>query len=117
MTVFIEMKKIILLSIISLNLIPVFAQTEKVNHNFYGFVRSDFHYNSRINKEGSEGLSVAYPLGKDNDFYGRDLNALPQSGMQSIGTRMGIDFNTNSLGAEATAKYNAILMEQVGIIQ
>lgn len=99
------MKKEILFSLFLANVIFLIAQEKKINYDFYGFVRSDFYYNSRLNKEGSDGLSVAYPLGENNDIYGNDLNAIPQSGMQSIGTRMGVDFSgSKMLGADATAK-------------
>lgn len=80
-------------------------QVKKANLKLYGFVRNDFFYNSRLNKEGTDGLSVLYPLEIKNDAAGNDLNDVPQSEMLAYGTRLGVDISgLDILNSATTAK-------------
>lgn len=80
-------------------------QIKKANFKLYGFVRNDFFYNSRLNKEGTDGLSVLYPLEIKNDAAGNDLNDVPQSEMLAYGTRLGVDVSgLDILNSATTAK-------------
>jgi len=96
---------VVLLLINTIFVVAQEAQEKKISYKFYGFVRNDFFYNTRLNKEGTDGLSVAYPLEVKKDINGKDLNAVPQSEMLSYGTRVGVDLSgIDVLGATTIAK-------------
>lgn len=82
----------------------LFAQDAATSFKLYGFIRNDFYYNSRLNKEALDGIFNLYPepVVLEN---GKDKNDIPNSEMISIGTRLGVDFSGNNLlGAKSTAK-------------
>ena len=73
----------------------VFAQQEptKLSYKLYGFVRTDFCYDSRQGASANEGLFYLYPLDikpDDSDAH-KDLNATPSSGFYAFNTRFGLD--------------------------
>lgn len=75
------------------------------SYKLYGFIRSDLYYNSRQNQEALDGLFNMYPKPIDSDGLGKDKNAVPNSQMLAISTRLGIDFaGTPILGAKSSGK-------------
>jgi len=60
-------------------------------YNFYGFIRNDFYYNSRANEETLDGIFHFFPKPVVPTANSTDINAVPQSEMLSIATRMGVD--------------------------
>jgi hypothetical protein len=80
---------------------------DAVTSKLYGFVRTDYYADSREMYASTQDLFSFYPMYKDLNVNGVDLNALPVSGMTSINTRLGFDFSvpTTFLGAnKAVAK-------------
>lgn len=77
---------------------------EPVKFKLYGFARSDFFYNSRLNVDGIDGLFHLFPKPVDMS-NGVDKNAKPQAEMISIATRLGLDISGNPIfGAKSSAK-------------
>ena len=68
------------------------ALTPKV----YGFVRTDFIADSRKIKSSSLDLFSFYPMYKDFNTDGEDLNAVASSSMSSIVSRFGFELRTPS---------------------
>ncbi len=99
-----NLKKILFLIFSSISLF-LFAQ-EPIKYKFYGFIRSDFHYNSRQNVEAIDGLFHLFPKPIEIDLLtNEDVNAIPQSEMLSIATRFGFDITgADILGAKSSAK-------------
>lgn len=96
------MKKLLLL-LFSLSLLPVAAQEKKFN--FYGFVRTDFFYDSRSSVASCNELFYLYPLAEELDANGNDLNEQSTMGFFSFVTRLGVDVTGQKIGnAEASAK-------------
>ena len=94
---------VILLAICGLSGLAQESKTFKL----YGFVRSDFYSDSRKINASTQDLFSLYPLYKDLNNNGEDLNATPSAGLMSITTRMGLDFESPAgiLGAnKAVAK-------------
>ncbi len=46
--------------------------TNKIDYQFYGFVRGDASYDSRLNVNAFEGLFLLYPLDVNNDANSED---------------------------------------------
>ena len=67
-------------------------------YSFYGFVRNDFFYNSRQNEESLDGIFHFFPKPVVLETDGKDINAIPQSEMLSIATRMGVDIKGGEYG-------------------
>lgn len=84
------------------------GQRENFSYKFYGFVRGDIYYNSRINAEAVDGTFYLYPLNKKLDTDGKDLNAVSNSSFYTFTTRLGIDANgPRARSAETSAKVEA----------
>ncbi len=82
----------------------LFAADNTPSFKLYGFVRSDFYYNSRQNVEAIDGTFHIFPKPIEIS-NGIDKNAVPNSEMISVATRLGIDFKgTPILGAASSAK-------------
>jgi hypothetical protein len=86
--------KIIVALLITCSL-SVFAE-DATAYKFYGFVRSDFYSDSRKIYSTSQDLFSFYPMYKDLNVAGEDLNALSSASLMSITTRMGLDFSTST---------------------
>lgn len=83
----------------------VSAAEPTASYKLYGFVRNDLYYNSRQNTEALDGLFNMIPKSIDQDGLGKDKNAVPNSQMLAISTRLGIDFISSPiLGAKSSAK-------------
>lgn len=69
-----------------------------------GFARVDYIFDTRQTSEAVEGLFTFYPLSKQLDENGDDINATPKANFISIATRLGVRFFTSDfLGAKASA--------------
>ena len=67
------------------------SQKENFSYKFYGHVRGDLFYNSRVNHENVYGLFYLYPKDKALDEDGKDINAGVNGSMSSIYTRLGMN--------------------------
>ena len=100
-----NMKKIALLVLLVAVTMTAMAQKQDFGYKFYGQVRADFFYNSRVNEESVDGLFYNYPKDYSYDAAGEDLNAQPQGNMYMLYTRLGLDVKGPKLGdATTTAK-------------
>lgn len=100
-----NLKQLIVTLLISVSIYSM-AQ-EPVKMKVYGFVRSDFNYNSRQNAEAIDGLFHLFPKPVDMTA-GKDKNAVSQAEMLSIATRIGLDISgSDMLGAKSSAKIEA----------
>lgn len=99
-------KKIFFFTILFLLVFKLEAADSVASYKLYGFVRSDWYFNSRQNVEALDGLFNIFPKPKDiNILIGEDSNAIPNSQMLSVSTRLGIDFTgTPVFGAKTSAK-------------
>jgi len=78
---------------------------EPVKLKFSGFVRNDFYFNSRQNMEAIDGTFQYFPKPIDNDILGNDKNAVPQSEMLSVASRLILDvYGSPIFGAKSSAK-------------
>ncbi len=103
---------LLLLTLCLSGTISLFAQQETTT-SIYGFVRSDFFLDSRAIKNSIQELHSFYPLYSDLNANGDDLNAVPNSGFNSVTSRLGVNINgTGILGA--TSSQSAIEMDFCG---
>jgi hypothetical protein len=87
------------------SIISLKAAEPAASYKLYGFIRSDLYYNSRQNQEALDGLFNMFPKPIDIDASGKDKNAVPNSQMLAISSRLGIDFiGTPILGAKSSGK-------------
>ncbi|MFI3288692.1 MAG: hypothetical protein SNH55_01685 [Rikenellaceae bacterium] len=99
------MRKILLLLFAASLIVPIKAETQKYEYDFYGFVRNDFYYNSRANVASVNELFYLYPLDYSYDALGEDLNDVSSSSFYSFVTRLGLDIKGPNVGnAKASAK-------------
>jgi len=69
-----------------------------------GFVRLDYFYDTRQTSEGAEGVFTFYPLNKQHDADGKDINATPKANLISITSRYHtLFFGPDILGARSTS--------------
>lgn len=102
------MKKYILLLLCLITVSGSFAQMKDFNFKFYGQIRTDLYYNSRANQESVDGLFYMYPLDKNRDEDGNDLNSTPNSNFYTLYSRLGVDVAGPKLGtAKTSAKIEA----------
>ena len=81
------------------------AQKKNFSYQFYGFVRGDLFYNTRANQAPVDGNFYLYPLDKDLDDNGKDINATPNGSFYTFTTRLGVDMQGPKVGkAETSAK-------------
>ncbi len=82
-------------------------QNENKEYEFdlYGFVRTDFYYNSRDCVAGVNDIFNLYPMDIVPDANGEDLNSYPSSGLFAFITRLGLNISGPNIGnATTTAK-------------
>lgn len=97
------MKRFYLLLFAALVTMQAVAQNKKnYEYNFYGFVRTDFYYDSRASAAACNELFYLYPLDESLDATGADLNELSSSSIYAFVTRLGVDIKGPNL-AKATA--------------
>lgn len=95
-----------LLFLLLANSLLLVAQ-EAPSYKLYGFIRSDYTLDSRKILSGNQDLFSLYPMYKDMNAAGEDLNAAPSTSFTSITTRFGFNFSipTDFLGVKkATGK-------------
>lgn len=97
------MRRIILGLICVIPFISVFSQKKDFTYSFYGFVRGDLFYNSRANVAPVDGNFYMYPLDRDYDANGKDLNATPNGSFYTFTTRLGLDLTGPMLGSARTS--------------
>lgn len=85
-------KKKVLVSLFALSSICSFSQEAKP-YKLYGFARTDFFSDSRKMNASVQDLFAFYPMYKDLNVDGEDLNALPSSSMMSVASRIGLDIS------------------------
>ena len=81
------------------------AQKPDFSYTFYGFVRGDLFYNTRANQAPIDGNFYLYPLDREPDADGNDLNATPNGSFYTFTTRLGLDVAGPRVGkASSSAK-------------
>lgn len=99
------MRKLFLLWFGMLFLLPSAAQKKNFTYRFYGFVRGDLFYNSRANMAPVDGNFYLFPLDKNPDADGKDLNAVPNGSFYTFTSRLGVDLTGPMIGkARSSAK-------------
>ena len=78
------------------------AQKKDFKFNFYGQIRADIFYNSRASQEMIDGLFYMYPLDKQLDADGKDLNARASGNFYVLCTRLGVNVEGPKLGNART---------------
>lgn len=75
---------------------------EAASYKLYGFVRSDYTLDSRKILSSSQDIFSLYPMYKDLNAAGEDLNATPSASFTSVTTRFGFNLSipTDFLGAK-----------------
>ncbi len=83
------------------NSIYVMAQ-EAASYKLYGFIRSDFTYDSRKILSSAQDIFSLYPMYQDINADGEDMNATPSSSFTSVTSRFGFNLSipTDFLGAK-----------------
>ena len=97
------MRHAFLCSLLLLLVSPIYAQKKNFTYSFYGFVRGDLYYNSRANVEAVDGNFYLFPLNKNLDPNGKDMNAAPNSSFYTFTTRFGIDMAGPKIGSASTS--------------
>ena len=97
------MRNVFLCALCLLLVSSAYSQKKDFTYNFYGFVRGDLFYNSRANVEAVDGNFYLFPLNKNLDPNGKDLNAAPNSSFYTFTTRFGIDMTGPKIGTASTS--------------
>lgn len=97
------MKRILAWGICLTTWFPAAAQKKNFTYRFYGFVRGDLFYNTRANMAPVDGNFYLFPLDKNPDAAGEDLNATPNGSFYTFTSRLGIDVMGPNIGAARTS--------------
>ena len=95
-------RNILTILLVFATILQLNAQIKDVKFNFYGIVRADIFYNSRVSQEMIDGLFYMYPLDKKLDANGEDLNARASSNFYVLTTRLGVNVEGPKLGTART---------------
>ena len=95
-------KSLIMAALLCLSSLSIYAQDKKFNFKFYGQIRTDIFYNSRASQEMIDGLFYMYPLNKDLDSNGKDLNDKFSGNFYVLTTRFGVNVAGPDLGTAKT---------------
>lgn len=102
------LKRAAILSCALLSSVTIQAQESedsKYKFDVYGFVRTDFYYNSRDCVAGVNDIFNLYPMDIELDALGEDLNGYSSSGFFAFITRLGVDITGPNIGkATSVAK-------------
>ncbi len=105
------MKKIILLTVLSLSLQPSFNQEQtekKVQGKIYGYAMWNGFFDTRKSREARDGELYFYPLKQELDINGHDLNAVNKINMLALNTRIGFKVEGfEALGAQGVSQIEA----------
>lgn len=94
-------KGLLLITLFYLSNLATYAQ-KKFSFDFYGQLRTDIFYNSRASQEMIDGLFYMYPLNKQFDAAGEDLNARFSGNFYVLTTRLGLNIKGPNLGKATT---------------
>ncbi len=83
--------------------VALFAQKSGFNYNFYGSVRNDIFFSSRQNQTSEEGSFYLFPLDKNYDAAGKDINANGDLNLYNMRTRLGVNISGPDLGNAKTS--------------
>lgn len=93
-----NLRKSVLLIVSFLTTILSFSQDSKQSSfQLYGFVRSDFYSDSRKSYNSVQDLFSFYPMYKNINEYGDDLNSVRTTGLASVISRLGFSFDSPGL--------------------
>lgn len=102
------MKRLLLLCLSIAAFGTATAQRKNFTYKFYGFVRGDLFYNTRANMAPVDGNFYLFPLDKQPDADGKDLNATPNGSFYTFTSRLGVDVTGPAIGrAHTSAKLEA----------
>lgn len=75
---------------------------EAASYKLYGFIRSDYTLDSRKILSSNQDVFSLYPMYRDLNAQGEDLNATPSTSFTNITTRFGFNFSipTDFLGSK-----------------
>lgn len=106
------MKKLFFLLVTCIS-IPALSQENKeqqpkpVEIKWSGFIMNQMYYDTRKNYEALDGLVLLFPLKKDTDALGKDINAVQNLNLLSFATRL----RTNITGPDALGAKTSGLIE------
>ena len=89
-------------ALLCLRSLSIYAQEKKFKFKLYGQIRTDIFYNSRASQEMIDGLFYMYPLNKQLDANGRDLNDKFSGNFYALTTRFGVNIEGPKLGSAKT---------------
>lgn len=75
------------------------GQVKGLDYNFYGFIRGDLFYNSRKSVAPVDGNFYLFPLDKELDADGKDLNQSASGDFISYTSRLGLNVKGPRLGS------------------
>ena len=101
-TFIMKKKNLLLAMLICISTLNIAAQEKKFKFDFYGQIRTDIFYNSRASQEMIDGLFYLYPLDKDLDANGRDLNERFSGNFYVLTSRLGVNITGPKLGNATT---------------
>ncbi len=109
------MKNVLLIILIALLPVLSFAQEEeKIKLSAYGFVKSDFFWDSRQTVSAREGHFLLFPAYENLDAAGEDINELARFNFLSIQTRVGLKISGGEiLNAKVSGKIEGDFFGQV----
>lgn len=84
-------------------ILPLTAQKKNFTYTFYGFVRGDLFYNTRANMAPVDGNFYLYPLDKQEDAVGKDLNHISNGSFYTFTSRLGVDLTGPRVGRARTS--------------
>lgn len=87
-------KKVLFLSLLSCLVVPVVNAQNETTHKIYGFVRTDLAADFRKMYASSLDLFSFYPMYKNPNVNGQDLNQVSSLSLMSITSRFGFDLAT-----------------------
>lgn len=79
------------------------AQKKDFEYQFYGFIRGDLFYNTRANVAPVDGNFYLFPLDKQPDANGKDLNATPNGSFYTFTSRLGLNVKGPNIGTARTS--------------
>jgi len=102
------MTKKVIFFLLVLLIFPLQAQEQRPNFQFYGALRNDFYFNSRLNEQAVAGLFHMLPRPVVLDENGNDENAVPEAEMLAVLSRVGVHITGQELfGAAVSARIEA----------
>ena len=79
------------------------AQEQGSIFRFYGQVRNDFYYQNRQARESSEGFVMLFPLDRQIDADGKDINRSTSANLFNMHTNLGVNITGPTFGKVSTS--------------